>query len=221
MTAGVLRRSGSQKAGRLSCSSALRCLAQVPVIASIMAVTLVIIFRPAGGTVASDGAVRCVRVCLDQRRDDRGPDQPPGFRSSGRISIPSRCRSSSIGSVTALHRPESIGTGCGEDRLQTFRLVRFRRSGLTIDRARNTDPTRRDRGAVFGAWVSEIGANTPLQAAEFAALAEEQRNSDGSFSHPALREAQLAVAAKRGFGQTHQIDRVSGSPRTKKSSRLA
>jgi putative DNA primase/helicase len=76
----------------------------------------------------------------------------------------------------------------------------------TIERARGRDPTRHDRGAIRFAWESEIGVDDPLQPAEIVALAEAQYPEDGSFVRPTLRTALLAVAAKRGFGQSHQID---------------
>jgi putative DNA primase/helicase len=74
----------------------------------------------------------------------------------------------------------------------------------TIERARNADPIRRDRAAIFSAWGFEIGLDAPYQAAEIVALAEEQRSYDGSFARPTLRDALLAIAAKRGAA--HQID---------------
>jgi putative DNA primase/helicase len=67
----------------------------------------------------------------------------------------------------------------------------------TMETARNADPVRQQRGAVFAAWATELGTGGGYLTSELIARADD-RDDTGALSRPMLHNSFIEVARQRG-----------------------
>jgi putative DNA primase/helicase len=74
----------------------------------------------------------------------------------------------------------------------------------TMTRARDADPVRQTRAAVFSAWAAELGINEARLVGELINAAEAYNTFTGTMQRPELQAALLAIAETRG-----QVGRIN------------